>query len=347
LSNCTALQEILLSGNSIDGDVETALEIMSSIPRIHLNHNRITGALPTSQAFWESLMAKQLLLKNNMIQGSIPTFIGLSSIEDLILGDNRITGSIPSEIGSMQDIVRLALNGNQLNSTIPTEITQAPMLSILYLHNNDLEGSIPTETWTHDLAIFSVDGNPLLNQTIPSSICNARPETYVTCGREILANNRRCECCTYCCEFRMGPPTNVAPELYFVENDEKDDNGMNVCTFEGASSTDPVTDRSKDQISAPLNENDGTSAGTSSSELGNGGTENVDGVNGSFGNVYGGNGDGGGSSGSGGGDGSGDGRGGDGRGGGGQFQNVPRSRWLRGTRFVTERKILNKTGACP
>lgn len=117
LKNCTALEEIELTGMGIGG------RLPSSIGQPKLTH---------------------LFLPENNIVGSIPAEIrNVSFLRELNLSHNHLSGTILEEISQLSHLQQLSLSYNWFNSVIPATLGQLPHLGVLDLSNNELSGEIP------------------------------------------------------------------------------------------------------------------------------------------------------------------------------------------------------------
>jgi hypothetical protein len=74
-----------------------------------------------------------LYLYHNLLTGTIPTEIGLTTIEDLDLHENKLIGTIPTEIGKLTSAFWVSLADNQLVGTIPPEIALCKKMESLSL----------------------------------------------------------------------------------------------------------------------------------------------------------------------------------------------------------------------
>lgn len=122
-----------------------------------------------------------LYLKNNKLNGTLPSELGLlSSLRTLSLYNNQIHGTIPSQFGFLTSITELGLSNNSLSGTIPVQaLGQLTQLRQLYLsHNPLLNGTLPElellqSNWSNvvDLDVLNgtlvtlVDRNTTVNTT--------------------------------------------------------------------------------------------------------------------------------------------------------------------------------------
>jgi len=61
----------------------------------------------------------KLLLGENQIAGSLPSYLAALPVVVLDLSSNRLTGSVPASVGSNFVMQELYLQGNQLSGSLP------------------------------------------------------------------------------------------------------------------------------------------------------------------------------------------------------------------------------------
>ncbi|XP_062105462.1 receptor-like protein EIX2 [Humulus lupulus] len=116
------LRTLMLSNNKFTGEITHFINDLSecsnkSLETLDLGYNLLTGYLPDSLGFLESL--KYILLWGNSFQGLIPTSIGnLSRVEEIYLSNNQLSGNIPTSLGQLSTLVSLEIKGNNLEGVI-------------------------------------------------------------------------------------------------------------------------------------------------------------------------------------------------------------------------------------
>ncbi|KAL6894434.1 hypothetical protein ACP4OV_008532 [Aristida adscensionis] len=197
LANCTQLQRLVLSTNSLSGKLPSSIVNLSiTLQALYLGDNSISGAIPSEIG---NLVGLQILeMANTSVSGVIPESIGrlqnlvqlglyntsLSGVIPSSLGNltqlimllayyGSLEGPIPASLGKLTNLIMLDLSTNQLNGSVPKEVLELPELSTyLDLSYNSLSGSLPTEVGSLakvDQLILS--GNQL-SGSIPDSISN-------------------------------------------------------------------------------------------------------------------------------------------------------------------------------
>ena len=204
LDELTSLAELRLDGNQLDGDIPS-LASLTGLTMLHLQENELTGPVPlwlgsltmleevdlsgnglagtipaslgavSSESGQPNLINLRVLhLRDNMLTGSVPVWLGLlSDLERIDLSENQLTGEIPPELGNLTNLEHLALSGNELTGTIPGKLAalgNSSSLMALLFGENQLTGEIPAELG--DLAMLEeldLSGNELSGE-IPSGL---------------------------------------------------------------------------------------------------------------------------------------------------------------------------------
>nr|GME05593.1 leucine-rich repeat receptor-like tyrosine-protein kinase PXC3 [Ipomoea batatas] len=158
------LESLDLSMNSLTGNIDLQLDMLSSLKNLDLSSNNFSGHIPTSLGKSNSLVELQLSansfdgeipsqivkyenlslidLSFNKLSGPIPESLGdLSSLKTLILSANKLSGTIPKTLGNITTLLRFAANQNGFVGNVPAGITS--YLNNLDLSYNNLSGTIP------------------------------------------------------------------------------------------------------------------------------------------------------------------------------------------------------------
>eukprot|EP00268_Persea_americana_P042415 TRINITY_DN4244_c0_g1_i6.p1 TRINITY_DN4244_c0_g1~~TRINITY_DN4244_c0_g1_i6.p1 ORF type:complete len:107 (-),score=13.28 TRINITY_DN4244_c0_g1_i6:120-440(-) len=69
----------------------------------------------------------------------------MKALSILILRNNMISGTIPSNIGEHQALQQLDLSFNNLTGQVPSSLFESSSLIYLFLGNNRLSGSLPSQ----------------------------------------------------------------------------------------------------------------------------------------------------------------------------------------------------------
>ena len=86
-----------------------------SKPALVLSRNQLSGKI--SDSIGECTVLQQLLLDDNLFEGSIPkSFENLKGVSTLNLSMNKLSGTIPEGIGSILDLQKLYQAHNKLSA---------------------------------------------------------------------------------------------------------------------------------------------------------------------------------------------------------------------------------------
>ncbi|KAK9200579.1 hypothetical protein WN944_015777 [Citrus x changshan-huyou] len=142
LRNCTSLIRVRLDGNNLTGNISEALGIYPNLTFIDLSRNNFYGEISSNWGKCPKLGTLNVSMNN--ITGGIPREIGNSSqLQALDLSLNQIVGDIPKELGKSNSLTKLILRGNQLTGRLPTEIGSLIKLEYLDFSANRFNNSVP------------------------------------------------------------------------------------------------------------------------------------------------------------------------------------------------------------
>ncbi|XP_025669671.1 protein STRUBBELIG-RECEPTOR FAMILY 3 isoform X1 [Arachis hypogaea] len=137
--NGSVIQEIILNGANLGGELGESLGSFVSIRAIVLNNNQIGGSIPSSLP----VTLQNLFLSDNQLTGSIPPSLSsLPELTDMSLNDNLLTGEIPDSFQSLQKLINLDLSNNNLSGELPPTMENLSALTSVHLQNNKLSGTL-------------------------------------------------------------------------------------------------------------------------------------------------------------------------------------------------------------
>lgn len=170
LLNMQTLQRLSMRKVNLQGPIPTMVRgNLSSLTRLYLDSNVLTGTLQNNIAF-------------------------LQQLEEFSVADNaQLGGAIPTSLGQMRRLNFLDLSNCGFEGAIPSELSGATLLEELYLNQNKLEGAVPTELGALvNLRVLRVDINRNI-ESVPTEVCQIGIPTLLA-GCEAT-----CECCTDNC----------------------------------------------------------------------------------------------------------------------------------------------------
>ncbi len=142
------------SGHGLTGTVPNLKDLVH-LQSLILSANSLTGNVPE----WlnELTNLRYVSFVDNDLTGTIPDLSNLD-LTNLFLGKNELTGTTPTYIEDMTNLISLSLYNNQLEGEIP-DLSALTSLTTLKLENNQLVGQIPEIPTS--VSTFNVDYNTL------------------------------------------------------------------------------------------------------------------------------------------------------------------------------------------
>ncbi|TVT96842.1 hypothetical protein EJB05_57917, partial [Eragrostis curvula] len=126
-----------MPNNGINGTLPTNMEVMTSLERLHLNSNQLTGHIPKLPGGLSTLD-----ISWNSLSGSLPSNFPLG-ISDLRLFSNFISGHIPESMCQLQNLQIIDLANNILEGGLP-HCFQSEFLEMIIIGNNKSSGRFPS-----------------------------------------------------------------------------------------------------------------------------------------------------------------------------------------------------------
>ncbi|XP_054787491.1 receptor-like protein EIX2 [Prosopis cineraria] len=166
------LKYLLLGNNSMNGSIPNSLCKISTLLRLDLSKNKLSGEIP--DCWQDNQQWDEINLSSNNLSGGIPsTFGNLSSLLWLHVNNNSLHGELPIYLRNLKQLVIMDVGENQFSGSIPPWTGDTfPMLQILRLRQNKLNGNIPSQLCQlTSLQILDLASNNLTG-SIPHCICN-------------------------------------------------------------------------------------------------------------------------------------------------------------------------------
>ncbi|GFS33750.1 receptor like protein 57 [Actinidia rufa] len=113
LSNCTNLQSLDLSSNSLAGPIPpAAAALLPNLAALNLSSNRLSGPIPPQLSLCAYLNV--IDLHNNLLSGEIPQQLGLlARLSAFDVSNNRLSGPIPGLLGNRTRFNASSYEGNK------------------------------------------------------------------------------------------------------------------------------------------------------------------------------------------------------------------------------------------
>ncbi|KAK1263627.1 putative receptor protein kinase TMK1 [Acorus gramineus] len=133
---------IQIGKQNVAGSLPSDLSSLTSLTRLELQSNRITGALPSLKG----LASLQVLLLHSNAFTSVPAdfFDGLTSLQAVYLDGNPFQAwPVPASLSQLTGLVNFSANNANVTGPIPDFFASLPSLSSFNLAFNWLTGSLP------------------------------------------------------------------------------------------------------------------------------------------------------------------------------------------------------------
>ncbi|XP_042491840.1 receptor-like protein 43 [Macadamia integrifolia] len=168
-ANPTNFLLLNLSYNSLTGQIPSFANLIQ-LYELDLSYNNLTGQIDSFFKDGDSNI-RHIVLRNNLLQGPIPTSAcsGETNLEVLDLSYNKLSGVIPKCSGPLVigNLSVLNLEQNNLHGPIPDAYTKGCKLQIFKVNGNQLQGKLPTSFENcKDMELLDV-GNNQLSDTFP------------------------------------------------------------------------------------------------------------------------------------------------------------------------------------
>ncbi|KAJ7544710.1 hypothetical protein O6H91_09G090300 [Diphasiastrum complanatum] len=183
LSNLTSLTRLYLQNNHITGSIPSSIGSIKYLQTLYLSDNLFSGPLPPSINNLSLLTT--LYVDHNVLSGAIPDLSALKSLQYLWLQDNQFTGAIPSELGNLPSLQNLGMENNHFTGSLPDTINQLSSIPYLFLQNNRLSGPLPDLSGLINLQGLDLTNNSFVLGSVPtwlSKMQNLITLNLVNCG---------------------------------------------------------------------------------------------------------------------------------------------------------------------
>ncbi|MED6144753.1 hypothetical protein PIB30_018426 [Stylosanthes scabra] len=171
LWNKTALQSLVISNNSLMGEISPSICNLQSLVFLDLTSNNLVGMIPSCLgSFSRSLQV--LRLAGNKLTRNIPqTYSKGNSLRLLGLSFNKLNGPLPRQLINCRMLELLDVSNNHFNDSFPFWLQSLPQLKVISLRNNKFHGAIkcPSKCTFSQLRIIDLSQNDFSGE-FPSEI---------------------------------------------------------------------------------------------------------------------------------------------------------------------------------
>ncbi|VAI43929.1 unnamed protein product [Triticum turgidum subsp. durum] len=166
LGNLTSLLRLNLSHNSLSGGLPLELVSSSSITTLDVSFNQLTGKLHELASPTPAQPLQVLNISSNLFAGQFPstTWEAMKNLRALNASNNSFTGHIPTYLcNSSPSFAVLDLCLNKFSGNIPQQIGDCSKLRELRVGYNNISGEIPDELFNATLLEYLSFRNNHLN----------------------------------------------------------------------------------------------------------------------------------------------------------------------------------------
>ncbi|KHN42594.1 Putative LRR receptor-like serine/threonine-protein kinase [Glycine soja] len=139
------LTEFRIDGSSLSGPIPSFIGNWTNLIRLDLQGTNMEGPIPPTISQLKLLTELRITDLNGGPSMTFPDLKNLKKLKRLELRNCLITGSIPGYIGEMANLATLDLSFNMLTGSVPDSIQKLDNLDYLFLTNNSLSG--PIQDW--------------------------------------------------------------------------------------------------------------------------------------------------------------------------------------------------------
>ncbi|MCL7035698.1 hypothetical protein MKW94_012043 [Papaver nudicaule] len=183
--NSTRITILNLAINYFQGNIPPGIGNCSSLQRLILNSNLLSGSLPDELFSLRNL--SHLLLQENMFSGNLSDRVSnLSNLVQLDVSSNRLSGNLPDAFHNLRKLQQFSAHSNLFANHLPTSLSNCPTLEKLNLRNNSLDGSIDLNC-TAMVKLSSLDlGTNRFHGPLPASLGSCRELTAMNLARNVF-----------------------------------------------------------------------------------------------------------------------------------------------------------------
>ncbi|GLU22547.1 hypothetical protein SLE2022_386130 [Rubroshorea leprosula] len=162
LRHSNGLQSLVISKNSIHGNIPKWICEKDDLKILDLSHNNLIGEIP-------NCLPKSLLVLNlqaNYFDGNIPFgFPKGCGLRNLNLHENQMDGPLPRSLVNCSELEVLDVGNNNIEDTFPHWLESLPDLQVLVLRSNKFHCSMQSTKASpsfHKLQVLDLSNNDFL-----------------------------------------------------------------------------------------------------------------------------------------------------------------------------------------
>ncbi|KAL5731439.1 hypothetical protein ACHQM5_004167 [Ranunculus cassubicifolius] len=155
IGNWTQLTSLRFYGNSFEGPIPSSFSRLTSLTDLRVSDLSNVSSSLTFVRDMRNLTV--LVLRNNLLSGSVPSSIAENRLLRLDLSFNNLTGQPPATIFNLSSLSYLFLGNNSLSGSLPPQIS--PSLLAIDLSYNRFSGSLPSWANQRTLQLNVISNN--------------------------------------------------------------------------------------------------------------------------------------------------------------------------------------------
>jgi Leucine-rich repeat (LRR) protein len=175
-----AVTGIALTSKGLEGRISASLGELTSLLRLNLSHNLLSGGLPLELLSSNSITV--LDVSFNHLNGDLRGLPSSSTpgrpLQVLNISSNLFTGQFPST--TWESLVALNASNNSFTGHIPSHFcSSSPGLTVLMLCQNQFSGTIPPQLGSCSMLKVLKAGHNKLSGTLPGDLFDATSLEYL------------------------------------------------------------------------------------------------------------------------------------------------------------------------
>ncbi|CAN6271461.1 unnamed protein product [Urochloa humidicola] len=170
-SSENTVTDVFLARRGLEGHISASLGNLTSLLRLNLSHNLLSGGLPMELVFSSSIIT--LDISFNLLHGYLQDLPSstLRPMQVLNISSNLFTGRFPWE--AMNGLIVLNASNNSFTGQILTTLcVSMPSISVLELSYNQFSGGIPPGLGNCSVLTSLSAGSNNLNGNLPDELFN-------------------------------------------------------------------------------------------------------------------------------------------------------------------------------
>ena len=137
-----SIAQYSVRNNKLIGEISTQFWNLSSIIKLDLSHNNLSGMLPQCLSNSSEFLII-LSLENNNFCGTLPaTYMEGRNLKVMDVSYNQLEGQVPRSLSNCKMLEILLFSNNRFSDIFPTWFGKLPKLRVLSLWSNGFHGAI-------------------------------------------------------------------------------------------------------------------------------------------------------------------------------------------------------------